>query len=290
MIIPPQTLSAEEIDKIEDYTRRISQIIGIKGPFNVQFLVKNGTVYIIELNLRASRSMPYTSKCAGVPLIYAGAKVMLGKNIEDLNIERNQKLMHVGIKTPTFSFLRLKGADPILGVEMTSTGEVACLDYDVAGALLKAFVAAGLSIPPSKKFILLTVRKKDRPIALEIAKRIKEIGYPIIATSGTAETLKKNNIEVIELGKISEGVASIPKMISTGDIGLVINVPSPTKRGSIDDSFIIRRAAVEFSIPVLTRIETADALIKAIGERGTAVFHVKSLNDFHENSPWLRNI
>ena len=293
MIIPVQTLTNEEIEKIKDYTKRVAEEIGIIGPFNIQFLVKNGEVYIIELNLRASRSMPYTSKCTGIPLIYIGGKVMMGKKIKELNISldnnyKNRKI--VGVKTPTFSFLRIKGADPFLGVEMTSTGEVACLDENVEGALLKAFLASGLSVPKPKKFILISVREKDRREALEIARYAKELGYPLIATDGTAKILQENGIEVLSLGKISEGIRSIPKMISAGDVGLVINTPTPIKEKTIDDNYIIRRTAVEFSVPVLTRIETAKAFMKALAEKGYSKLNIKSLNEYHKDSLWLRYI
>ena len=292
MIIPPQTLTKEEIEKIEDYTVKIAKEIQVIGPFNIQFLVKNGEVYIIELNLRASRSMPYTSKCTGVPLIYIGGKVMMGKRIREFkdSIINSRSISHFGVKTPTFSFLRLKGADPLLGVEMTSTGEVACLDYTVEGAMLKAFLASGLNFPDQKKFILITVRKEDRKTALEIAKDIQAMGYPILATGGTAKFLQEHGIEVLGLGKISDGIRSIPKMISAGDIGLVINTPTPTKEKTIDDSYIIRRTAVEFSVPVLTRIETSKAFIRALKEKGRTAFQVKSLNEYHKENPWLKYI
>jgi len=291
MIIPPQTLSPSELERVEAYSRRIAQVIGIRGPFNIQFLVKDGVVYVIELNLRASRSMPFTSKCTGIPLIYLAGKVMLGRSLAELLREgRPNRPQHVGVKTPTFSFLRLKGADPILGVEMNSTGEVACLDFDMAGALLKAFVASGFKIPPPKKYLLLTVRRRDKLPALEVAKDAQAIGYPIMATEGTAEALEEGGVEVVRLGKISEGLKTIPKIISAGDVGLVINTPTPTKRATIDDSYTIRRVAVEFSVPVITRMETAKALVKALRERGGGVFHVKSLNELHENSPWLHKI
>jgi len=290
-IMPPQTLTASEIKKIKSYTRQIAREIGLRGPFNIQFLVKAGAVYIIELNLRASRSMPYTSKSTGIPLIYLGAKVMLGKSLKELKVKENVRgIKHFSIKTPTFSFIRLKGADPILGVEMNSTGEVACLDSSPAGAMLKAFMAAGLNAPALKKFVLLTVRKEDRKIAGDIAKTLEAAGYPILATGGTSEAVKTYGVEAMELGKVSEGIKSIPHMISTGDIGMVINVPSAVRGDSIDDSYIIRRAAVEFSVPVLTRIETAHAFVKALKERKSGVFNVKPLHSYHENSEWSKYI
>ncbi|MFQ5997880.1 MAG: carbamoyl-phosphate synthase (glutamine-hydrolyzing) large subunit [Candidatus Bathyarchaeia archaeon] len=280
MITPPQSLTTNETETVEDHAKSIAREIGIRGPFNLQFLVKNGNVFVIELNLRASRSMPYTSKCNGIPLLHIGAKVMLGGRLRVLP-EAQRQVKHFGVKTPTFSFLRLKGADPILGVEMNSTGEVACFDANASSALLKSFIASGLLIPSTKKFVMLSVRRDQQEMAAQIGRYLSDLGYPLMATEGTSEVLKEQGVQAMELGKISDGVKSIPRMISAGDVGLIINVPSPSKGTTVDDSYIIRRAAVEFSVPVLTRIETAYALIKALREMGNSVPQVTSLNEIH---------
>ncbi|MFQ5762446.1 MAG: carbamoyl-phosphate synthase (glutamine-hydrolyzing) large subunit [Candidatus Bathyarchaeia archaeon] len=290
MITPPQTLTPLEIETLRRYSEKIAKTIGIVGPFNIQFLVKDGGVYVIELNLRASRSMPYTSKCTGIPLIHLAGKVMLGRKLRDMAADVKPTARSVGVKAPTFSFLRLKGADPILGVEMNSTGEVACLADNAATAMLKAFLAAGFSIPESKKFVLLSVREKDRPLMLEAAKYLEEMGYPIIATEGTAEALRERGVGCLEMGKISEGVQSIPRMISAGDIALVVNVPSPGKSTTLDDNYVIRCAAVEFSTPTITRAETALAFIRALKMRGDDGFAVKPLNEYLAGSIDANNV
>ncbi len=291
MVIPPQTISLEALSTIEDYTERVAHALAIRGPFNIQFLVKNDLVYIIELNLRASRSMPYTSKGVGVPLIRLAAKVMLNKTLRELHALKKPHLLHVAVKSPMFSFVRLKGADPVLGVEMTSTGEVACIDYSFAGALIKALMASGLTVPTPKEPVLLTVRDEDQIYAVDVARKLRKIGYPIYATKGTAQILQKAKIKDIKvLKKIREGKGNIVDYIINRKIGMIINTPSVTSRETVDDGYIIRRAATEFLIPVLTRMETAVALTNALEENGFTTIHARSLNELIANSPWNKEI
>ncbi|MFQ6074773.1 MAG: carbamoyl-phosphate synthase large subunit, partial [Candidatus Bathyarchaeia archaeon] len=269
MVIPPQTLDSSVVSRIQNYTERVARALNIRGVFNIQFLVKDGTPYIIECNLRASRSMPYTSKSTGIPLIWIGAKVMLGKTLRELNCLKRPTSIHVAVKAPVFSFMRLKGADPVLGVEMTSTGEVACLDYDFPGALIKALKASNLAIPEPETPILITVRKGDKEHAVRIAKKLRGMRYPIYATRGTAEVLEKAGIEDVKvLRKVGEedGEEDIIDHLMSREIGLVINTPTSASRRSLDDGYAIRRTAVEFFVPVITRIETAEALVDALEE------------------------
>lgn len=266
MMIPPQTLGRSVLSKIEDYTYQIAQALNIRGPFNIQFLVKDEVVYIIECNLRASRSMPYTSKTTGIPLIWIGAKVMLGKTLKELNCLKRHKIIHVAVKAPTFSFMRLKGADPVLGVEMRSTGEVACVDYDFAGAFIKALIASNLKIPKPGEAILITARDEDEACAVEIAGKMEKMGYRVLTTKKTAEALKRANIKDFGVlsafhGADGEGIVDY---LMNKKIGLVINTVSPDSKESLDEGYAIRRAAVEFLIPVITRIETAKALTDAL--------------------------
>jgi len=290
MVIPPQTLDSRVMRKIEEYTFKIARALNIRGPFNIQFLVRGDLVYIIELNLRASRSMPYTSKSTGVPLIWLGAKVMLGKTLRELNCLKRPKMMHVAVKAPMFSFMRLRGADPVLGVEMTSTGEVACLDYDFAGALIKALTATNLRIQKTGTPVLLTVRNQDDAEAVEIGRLLDQMKYPIYATEGTAKVLGEAGVGVAKVFKKiheeSDGGENILDYLSARKIGLVINTPSTTSHRSVDDGFAIRRTAVEFFVPVITRIETAMALIKAMSENGSGFsIRARPLDEFLANAP-----
>jgi len=295
MVIPPQTLPISVISRIEYYTRIIANALKIKGPFNIQFLVKDGVVYIIELNLRASRSMPYTSKSTGIPLLWIAGKVMLGKTLLDLRLLKSPKMLHVSVKAPTFSFMRLKGADPVLGVEMTSTGEVACMDYDFASALIKALIASNMKVPKPDQPILITVRKEDYEKAVSIAKKLSSAGYPIYATKGTAEVLKKSFLEDVKVFKkiheLDDNDESIIESLSRHEIGMVINTPHVLNRNSIDDTYKIRRTAVEFFIPVITRIETAEALADALIKMGGELrIRPRPLDEYLLGSRFLRYI
>ena len=285
MAIPTQTLQPDIVEIIENYVEKIAMRLKVRGPFNVQFLVKNGEIYVIELNLRASRSMPYVSKSTGIPIIWAGAKAMLGKSLGDLNLKKRE-MGHVAVKSPTFSFSRIKGADPLLGVEMTSTGEVACLDYDFSNAIFKAFTAAGLRVPAIGKKVLITVSDKDKNNrTLRLAKELSRIGYQIAATGKTAEFLTRNGLGNVEvLGKISEGKRDIVDEIARGEIGLVINTPSHPNQDSISDGFIIRRTAAEFLVPALTQIETAEAFVDALEKTTFTTIPVRCLSDFFPRS------
>ncbi len=288
MVIPPQSLGSNILSTIQDYSTRIARALNIKGLFNIQFLVKDGIVYTIECNLRASRSMPFTSKVTGIPLVWAGAKVMLGRSLRELNYPKRPPLMHVAVKAPMFSFMRLEGADPVLSVEMTSTGEVACLDYDFAGALIKALKASNLTIPDPQRPILITVREEDRDNAANIAMKLTKMGYQIYATRGTAEAFEKAGVDVLKvLKKVGEedSEGDIIDHLMRRDIGLVIN--SPTSGKSLDDGYQIRRTAVEFFVPVITRIETAMALVGALEENSShSATRVLALNEALRLSPF----
>ena len=295
MVIPPQTLPVSVISRIEYYTRILANALKIKGPFNIQFLVKDGVVYIIELNLRASRSMPYTSKSTGIPLLWIAGKVMLGKTLLDLRLLKSPKMLHVSVKAPTFSFMRLKGADPVLGVEMTSTGEVACMDYDFASALIKALIASNMRVPKPNQPVLITVRKEDYEKAVSIAKKLSSAGYPIYATKGTAEVLKRSFLDDVKVFKkiheLDDDDEGIIESLSKHEIGMVINTPHVLNRNSIDDNYKIRRTAVEFFIPVITRIETAEALADALIKMGGELrIRPRPLDEYLVGSRFLRYI
>jgi len=253
----------------------------VKTMVNIQFVIKGNRVYVIELNLRASRSMPYTSKSKGIPIIWAGSKIMLGKTLDELKI-KNRKIYHTSVKSPTFSFSRIEGADPVLGVEMSSTGEVACLDYDFSNAVLKSFIAAGFNIPSRGSKVLITVCDDDKPDVVNLAKELLGLGYTIVATRGTANYLEKKSVKnVTILKKLSEGSREILDEIIKGKIEAVINTQSPPhNHKEVSDGFIIRRAASEFSIPVFTNMQTAAAFIEALKKGGFKILNAQALEEY----------
>jgi carbamoyl-phosphate synthase large subunit len=294
MSIPPHTISGEVQRKIEDATERIVKALKIKGPYNIQYLVKEGEVYVIECNLRASRSMPFVSKTRGINLIELATLAMLGKKFEELKTCGLPPTPHVGVKVPQFSFMRLSGADPVLGVEMLSTGEVACLGPNFADAFSKALQSAEFRIPPKGGSVLITVGGEEpKRRVVPLAKAFEDMGFKIYATEHTADVLRASGISSVQvLHKIKEEseTPNILDYLQERKIDLVINVPMGNKRKSysdvLTDGYIIRRQAVEFNIPVITNLELASALVDVLKKRGSNGNSIRSLNEYMDELPW----
>jgi carbamoyl-phosphate synthase large subunit len=292
MSIPPHTLSPEVQKKVEDATQKIVKALKIKGPYNIQYLVKEDAVYVIECNLRASRSMPFVSKTRGINLIELATLAMLGKQFSELKTCGLPPTPHTGVKVPQFSFMRLSGADPILGVEMLSTGEVACLGETFADAFSKALQSAEFRMPPKGGAVLITVggdEPKRRVVPL--AKAFEQMGFQIYATEHTAEVLKASGIRnVTMLHKVKEANPNILDYLRDQKIDLVINVPTATKQrtysDALTDGYEIRRRAVEFNVPVITNLELASELVEVLQQRGHNGSSIRSLNEYMDKLPW----
>jgi len=294
MSIPPQTLSSGIVKKIEDYSRAIAKALQIKGPFNIQFLVKGNEVSVIECNLRASRSLPYVSKTRGVNLIEVSTAIMLGKKLKDLGPTELPPVPYVGVKVPQFSFMRLTGADPVLGVEMLSTGEAACIGENFADALLKALQSVEFKTPRSNGSVLVTVgggKMKKRVVPL--ARSLKDMGFEIYATEHTADGLRKaglNSITVLHKVKEMEKKPNILDYLLQQKIDLVVNITPTDSDGErvdvLEDEYTIRRLAVEFNIPVVTTFELASALVRVIKYRQAGEALVRSLNEYMDSLPF----
>ena len=290
MVIPPQTVPSTAITKIENYTTQIALALKIQGPFNIQYMLKNGDVYVIECNLRSSRSMPYVSKSRGINLMRLAAEVIMGNKIPD-------KLMNlpygnfVTIKAPMFSFMRLDKADYILGVEMASTGEIGIVGDDFQDALIKALEATEMYIPIDGGNVLISVggdelKKQVIPLAL----KLKDLGFTIFATEATAYELKNNGIDAVKLYKIHErGMEpNIMQCLQDGHIDMVINIPMPTTvedkfKKIMEDEYQIRRMAVDYNIPVIINLQLAEAIIDAIEKVREKPISIKSLNEYHDS-------
>ena len=297
MSIPSQTITPKIENTIEDYTKRIAKELEIRGPFNIQYLVKNGEIYVIECNLRASRSMPYVSKTRGVNLIEVATQVMMGKRLKDLGILGLPPIKHVGVKVPQFSFMRLSGADPVLGVEMLSTGEVACLGESFVDALSKALLSADFKIPSIGGSILITVGGKElKKQIVPLARQLSQMGFKIYATEHTAEAIvDAGEKDIFVLHKVREvdKKPNIADYIRQGEIDLVLNIPLSDTSGEqedmLRDEYTIRRLAVEYNVPVLTNLEMASALVKILREEEDDYkFTVRSLNEYMESLSWNR--
>ncbi|MHA1466453.1 MAG: carbamoyl-phosphate synthase (glutamine-hydrolyzing) large subunit [Promethearchaeota archaeon] len=289
MAIPPQTISLNVIKTIEDYTRQIALALKIMGPFNVQYLVKNDEVFVIECNLRSSRSMPYVSKTRGVNLMRLAAEIFMGKTIPDhlLNLPYGR---FVAVKAPMFSFMRLDKADYRLGVEMSSTGEIACFGADFPEALIKALEAVEMKIPLQGGNVLISVGGDDlRNKVIPLAKKLRKLGFTIFATEHTALALKNSGIYAVKLYKIHEyGMEpNVIGCLQNGAIDLVINIPLPTTveeefEKILEDEYKIRRMAVDYNIPVIVNLELAKALIEAFEKTKRKEKSIKSLNEYHD--------
>jgi len=267
-IYPSQNISKEIKEKILDYTKRISLALNVIGMVNIQFIEYENELYIIEVNPRSSRTVPYISKVTGVPVIDIATRVMLGESLKDIGYGTDlyKEAELIAVKVPVFSTEKLPMVEVSLGPEMRSTGEVLGVGKTLEEALYKGFLAAGIKIPKGNGTILATIKPYDQEEFLPIAKAFADYGYRFIATEGTAKLLEKANIPVSEVKKISEGVPNILDIIRSGMIDMVINTPTKGN-DSRRDGFRIRRAAIEASVDLFTSLDTVKALLKVMDSK-----------------------
>ncbi|KAK1732841.1 carbamoyl-phosphate synthase I [Skeletonema marinoi] len=259
LVLPPQDLTAYQMERVRDAAKKIAKRLNITGPCNIQFVAKGTDVMCIECNVRASRSFPFVSKTMGVDFIEAATKAIVGYDTSDMNLPtletRDRPKNFVGVKAPMFSFARLRGSDPVLGVEMASTGEVACFGANKEEAFLKSLLSTGFSMP--KKNILLSVQSSLENEMTHSAYQLHELGYNLFATKATGEVLQKNGVPCTIVGypteKDGSDMTNALDMIREKDICMVVNVPTyESKR--LEDNFLMRRSAVDFGIPLMTNM------------------------------------
>lgn len=283
IVLPPQKLYIETIRRIKDITRKISRELKITGPFNIQFLAKNNQIKVIECNLRASRSFPFSSKVTGYNFIEIATEAMLGKKtLADFrkNNYKTLDLDHVGVKASQFSFSRLKGADPVLGVEMASTGEVACFGDDMCEAFLKAMISVGFKIP--EKSVLLTIGKlEDKADFLDASRKLDEMGFKLYATEGTSAFLTENGVKNTLLYKIqSAKKPNLLDALAEKKIDLVINIPKSYSREEVTDGYLIRRKAIDLNVPLITNLQVAAAIVLAISRYKLEDLKIKEWSEY----------
>jgi len=281
-VCPPQTLSETAKQRIVDYTQAVAKALKVRGLINIQFVVLGDDVYVLEINPRASRTVPYISKLTGVPMVNVATKCIMGMNLRQLGWQGGllPEPEFVGVKAPVFSMGKLFKAEIELGPEMKSTGEVMGIDREFPKALYKALVAAGYNVPMGGK-LLVTVADKDKPEALPIIQGFAELGFRLFATSGTANFLRRHSIECEVVSKIEEGEPNLLNLLTRKQVHLVINTPSASRLSQRDD-LIIRRAAVEHGIPCITSLDTARALLIALQSVAeTREVDVIALHDMH---------
>lgn len=264
-VYPAQSLTQKAKDKIAEYTRRLAKSLHVIGLINIQFIVcGEEDVYVIEVNPRSSRTVPYISKVTGIPIVPLASKVIIGNKIKELGYTPGlqPEADYVAVKMPVFSFEKIRGADISLGPEMKSTGECLGIAKTFDEALYKAFLGAGIKLPKFKNMIM-TVRDEDKPEAVEIGRRFEKIGYRIFATKSTAEALNAAGVKAIPVRKIEQESPNLLDLILGHEIDLVIDIPAQGAEHS-RDGFVIRRNAIETGVNVLTAIDTAEALITSL--------------------------
>jgi carbamoyl-phosphate synthase large subunit len=279
MVFPPQKIYFETVRRIKKISRQIAKQLNISGPFNMQFLAKDNDIKVIECNLRASRSMPFVSKVLKTNLIELSTKVMLG-----LEVEKPEKhlfdLDYVGVKAPQFSFARLQKADPILGVDMSSTGEVGCIGEDFYEGILKSMLSVGYTIP-GKNILLSTGPAASKVELINSARALIEKGYNLYATGGTQEFLAKNGIKSTILHWPDEdNKPNTIDFIKEKKIDLVINIPKNLTKSELDNDYLIRRNAVDYNIPLITNARLASAFILAFCRLGLEDIAIKSWDEY----------
>lgn len=297
--IPPYSLPDEIVEEVKSQTRKLAKALEVRGLINVQFAVQNGEIYVLEVNPRASRTIPFVSKTIGYPLAKIATKVLIGKKLREIVPEVFKRIeegkAHVcsdflpkdkkiySVKEVVFPWKRFPEVDPVLGPEMKSTGEVMGIDEDFGLAYYKAQLSAGYRLP-EKGSVFISVADRDKPKIVELAKGFAELGFKLFATSGTYRFLKKHGVSATLVKKVSEGRPNVVDMIINGEIKLIINTPSGKREKS--DAYHIRRAAVQYNVPYYTTVRAGYAVLEAIKsykklkERGESL-KVNSLQELH---------
>ena len=263
-VYPAYTLSQDIIDTIEDYTKKLAMSLHVKGMINIQFIVCDGQVYVIEVNPRSSRTVPYISKVTGIPIVKLATKCIIGHKIKELGytpgLQPNAD--HYAIKMPVFSFEKIRGAETSLGPEMKSTGECLGIAKTFNEALYKAFLGAGVVLPKHKK-IIMSVKDADKQEIIPLAKRFEKLGYEIYATRSTADVLRENGVDAIKVNKIHQEAPTVMDLLLEHKIDIVIDTPTQG-RDKNRDGFLIRRTSIETGVNCFTSLDTVDALLTSL--------------------------
>jgi carbamoyl-phosphate synthase large subunit len=279
MVLPPQRTYLETMRRIKMVTRNISRALNITGPFNIQFIAKDNDIQVIECNLRASRSFPFVSKVFKINFIDLATRVMLGHDVP--RIERSSfDLDYIGVKASQFSFTRLKGSDPVLGVEMVSTGEVACIGDDFNEAFLKSLLAIGFRLP-QRSILLSTGAIESKVEFLEYTRLLSNMGFKLYATGGTADFLKGKGIQTIRLHwPLERTEPSTMTYIAEQKIDLVINIPKNIEKQELENDYLIRRQAVDSDVPLITNLQLAKRFVEAISRTSLSDLKIKSWDEY----------
>jgi carbamoyl-phosphate synthase large subunit len=276
-VLPPRTLSAEIQHELMEQTRMLARELGVIGLMNVQYAIYHSAVYILEVNPRASRTIPFVSKAIGVPLAKLAARVMAGKKLVELGFTIERVPTHVSVKESVFPFVRFPGVDTILGPEMKSTGEVMGIDASFPMAFAKAELAASSNLPDAG-LVFISVRDDDKRYLDPIANGLVGMGFELIATRGTADHIRKLGLKCESINKVLDGSPHIVDAMKEGRVAMVVNTPDTN---GTKDSFSIRRTALELRLPYFTTMAGAKAAVEGIFALKNETFEVHALQDYH---------
>jgi carbamoyl-phosphate synthase large subunit len=274
--IPPFSLSAEVVATLKDQTRALAEALGVVGLMNIQFAVKEGEVYVLEVNPRASRTVPFVSKATGLNLARVAARVMAGKTLDEQGIHAEPVPRYVSVKESVFPFAKFPGVDIVLGPEMRSTGEVMGIDADFAAAFAKSQIAASTRLPDSGT-VFVSVAPRDRAAIVPVAAKLSAMGFRLLCTTGTAQALAEHGIPLATVRKIHEGRPNLLDHLANGQIALIVNTPNG--KGARTDEGRIRAAAVSHGVPCITTVNAAKAAVAALERLRERPLDVYALQD-----------
>ena len=274
--IPPFSLPDEIVARLKEQTYALAEALNVRGLMNIQFAVKDGEVYVLEVNPRASRTVPFVSKATGLNLAKAAARVMVGRSLEEQGITEEPVPKYVSVKEAVFPFAKFTGVDIVLGPEMRSTGEVMGIDTDFAAAFAKSQLAASSRLPMSGT-VFVSVAARDRMAIVPVAGRLAAMGYTLMCTGGTAQALSEHGIDVTTVRKIHEGRPNLLDHLANGAIALIVNTPSG--KGARTDEGRIRASAVSHGVPCITTVAGARAAVAALERLRTGDLNVYALQD-----------
>jgi carbamoyl-phosphate synthase large subunit len=278
--LPPYSLGDDQVERIQGQARALARELGVVGLLNIQFAIKNEQIFVLEVNPRASRTVPFVSKAIGVPLAKLATRVMLGETLAALGFGEERVVRHIAVKEAVFPFIKFPGVDTVLGPEMKSTGEVMGIDLDFRKAYVKSQLSAGSPLPTSGK-VFLSVKNRDKRAVLQIAKRLAEMGFSLVATAGTAKLLQRQGMTVETVYKVAESYRpNIVDLMKRGEIALVFNTPEDGRARK--DSYLIRRTAVTQNIPYYTTVDGAQAAIGGIEALLKGEISVTPLQEYHD--------
>jgi carbamoyl-phosphate synthase large subunit len=277
-VLPPWGISEDHLDAMRGYTRELARALNVVGLMNIQFAIWRDSVYVLEVNPRASRTVPFVSKATGVPLAKIAARLMIGHKLSEFNLPDELTVDRFYVKTPVFPFVKFPGVDPILGPEMRSTGEVMGVAEGFGSAYLKAQQGAGTKLPREGR-VFISVNEQDKRVVMDLARELHEMGFKIVATRGTQKRLESEGLPCEFVYKVNEGRPNIADLVKSKEVHLIIN--TPLGRTSFYDERSIRRAAIQYSVPCVTTMTGAIATVAAIRALREEELQVRSLQDYH---------